>query len=156
MSGFELGSTTRSAIAFFLVPFMCIWSGGSLGGIYGTQIYQHKFNLFMSLFGIPFFLGSIIFWSLALMATFGRTVIKVNGDQGTIFTGVGPVGWMRKFKWSGIREVSEGLGNYRRNGQYQQQIVLEGDTRLTFGSGLRQDRRYFMLNALRSVLRKRS
>src|SRR5436309_979617 len=33
-----LGATTRSWGAFFLVPFMCVWSGFSLGGIYGTQI----------------------------------------------------------------------------------------------------------------------
>jgi hypothetical protein len=155
MTGFEVGSTTRSATALFLVPFMCVWSGFSLGGIYGTQIYQHKFNLATSLFGIPFVLGTVILGSLALMTTFGRTVLSVNGDQGKIFTGVGPIGWTRKFKWTGIREVSEGIGNVQRNGRYQQQIVLQGDTRLTFGSGIREDRRYFILNALRSRLRKR-
>ena len=155
MSGFELGATTRSAAAFFLVPFMCVWSGFSLGGIYGSQIYHHKFNLTSSLLGIPFILGSLLFWSLALMATFGRTVLYVNGDQARIFIGVGPVGWTRKFKWSGIREVSEGVGGYQRNGRLQPRIVLEGDTRLTFGSNLREDRRYFIVNALRSLLRKR-
>src|SRR4051812_4884970 len=30
-----VGATTRSPIAFFLVPFMTVWSGFSLGGIYG-------------------------------------------------------------------------------------------------------------------------
>ena len=42
-NGWELGGTTRHPIAFFLVPFMCVWSGGALGGIYGTQIIQGKF-----------------------------------------------------------------------------------------------------------------
>jgi hypothetical protein len=42
---FEIGATTRSPIAFFLVPFMCIWSGFSLGGIYGTQFSKGHFNL---------------------------------------------------------------------------------------------------------------
>src|SRR5438445_11552164 len=45
--GFVVGATTRSAIAFVLVPFMCVWSGGSLGGIYGSQIMSGKFNLGM-------------------------------------------------------------------------------------------------------------
>src|SRR5687767_8011351 len=54
--GFELGSSTRSGVAFFLVPFMCLWSGGSLGGIYGSQIVKGDFNLAMSLFGLPFLL----------------------------------------------------------------------------------------------------
>jgi hypothetical protein len=31
-----LGATTKSPIAYFLVPFMLVWSGGSIGGIYGT------------------------------------------------------------------------------------------------------------------------
>src|SRR5688500_1360755 len=31
--GFEVGATTRSAAALFLVPFMMVWSGFSLGGI---------------------------------------------------------------------------------------------------------------------------
>ena len=31
-----VGATTRSPEAFFLVPFTCVWSGGSLGGIYGS------------------------------------------------------------------------------------------------------------------------
>ena len=44
MNGWELGATTRHPIAFFLVPFMCVWSGFSLGGIYGSQIVQGKFD----------------------------------------------------------------------------------------------------------------
>ncbi|MEK7433571.1 MAG: hypothetical protein AABZ74_10605, partial [Cyanobacteriota bacterium] len=48
--GFEIGATTRSYVAFFLVPFMILWSGGSVGSIYGTQILSGKFSLFESLF----------------------------------------------------------------------------------------------------------
>ncbi len=43
--GFEVGATTRNAGAFFLVPFMCVWSGFSLGGIHGSQIVKGHFNL---------------------------------------------------------------------------------------------------------------
>ncbi|WP_322550204.1 hypothetical protein [Flavobacterium psychraquaticum] len=56
-----IGASTRSPIAFFLVPFMLVWSGGSLGGIYGSQIKNGEFNLLISLFGIPFILGSLLF-----------------------------------------------------------------------------------------------
>lgn len=61
-NGFEISATTESPIAFFLVPFMLVWSGGSLGGIYGTQIANGHFNLFLSLFGIPFCNGDNIIW----------------------------------------------------------------------------------------------
>lgn len=49
-----VGATTRSWMALYIVPFMFVWSGFSLGGIYGTQIMEGNFNLFTSLFGIPF------------------------------------------------------------------------------------------------------
>ena len=54
MDTVSLGATTRSPIAFFLVPFMCVWSGGSLGGVYGSQVLNGEFDLGISLFGIPF------------------------------------------------------------------------------------------------------
>ena len=44
MDGFRLTLSTRSCIAFFLVPFTLFWAGGSLGGIYGTQIAKGEFN----------------------------------------------------------------------------------------------------------------
>ncbi len=64
-NGFVVGASMRHPMAFFLVPFMCVWSGFSLGGIYGTQIVQGRLNLFMSLFGIPFILGTLLFGTLA-------------------------------------------------------------------------------------------
>ena len=51
--------------ALFLVPFTCVWAGGSMALIYGTQIYSGKFNLAVSLFGIPFLLGNRSHWILA-------------------------------------------------------------------------------------------
>ena len=60
MDGFRLTLSTRSCIAIFLVPFTLVWAGGSLGGIYGMQIKQGKFDLMMSLFGLPFFGGVVL------------------------------------------------------------------------------------------------
>ena len=50
VDSWQVGASTRSGAAFFLVPFMLVWSGFSLGGIYGSQIVAGKFNLMMSLF----------------------------------------------------------------------------------------------------------
>ena len=52
--GFEVRATTGSSEAWFLVPFMLIWSGFAFGGIYGSQWQKGKFDLLESLFGIPF------------------------------------------------------------------------------------------------------
>ena len=91
--GWTLGASTRSPIAFFLVPFMCVWSGFSLGGIYGMQIIEGEFNLLLSLFGIPFVLGTLLFGSIAIMSVCGKITLTVNGQTGKLFEGVGPIGW---------------------------------------------------------------
>lgn len=150
--GFEVGATTRSPIAFFIVPFMCVWSGGALGGIYGTQIASGKLDLFQSLFGIPFLIGSVIFWSLALMSVAGKWTLTVRGDEAESFVGVGPIGLRRRFQWSQVKSVSEGIANAGRRGGTAT-IYLEGATRVQFATGTSEARRYFVLHALRSKLR---
>lgn len=150
MNSFEVGATTRSASAIFLVPFMCVWSGFSLGGIYGTQIINGKFNLMMSLFGIPFVLGTLLFGSLAAMSVCGKITVQVSGKQGTIFTGIGPIGFRRRFEWDGITAIrrTEHTGN---RGAVSNQITFEGRKQINFGSGLKTERLEFMLNALRCL-----
>ena len=101
----EVGATTRSYFAWFLVPFMCVWSGGSLGGIYGRQIAKGEFDPVMSLFGIPFVLGTIFFGSIALMTVCGKSTLNVRDDRGETFLGIGPIGWRRRFEWSQITQT---------------------------------------------------
>jgi hypothetical protein len=114
--GFELGATTRSLQAFILVPFACVWSGFSLGGIYGTQLMSGKFVLFQSLFGIPFLLGSIFLWGGTLLSIFGKTTLTVRGDDAVTFIGIGAFGWVKRFAWSGVRSVVEETRSMNRGG----------------------------------------
>jgi hypothetical protein len=151
-TGFRAGATTRSPIAFFLVPFMLVWSGGSLGGIYGKQIANGQFNPFESLFGIPFLLGSILFWTFALMAIAGKCELRVDGDDAELFVGIGALGWRRRFKWSAIRAVTEAATTTRYPGNQGTALALEGATRIKFASNVAEARRYFLLNALRHHL----
>ena len=88
-AGWRMGATTRSALAFFLVPFMCVWSGVSLGGIYGTQIVSGQFNPVLSLFGIPFLIGTLVIGWLALMSIGGKVLVAAEDDNGFVFVGVG-------------------------------------------------------------------
>jgi hypothetical protein len=155
MSGFVVGATTRSPAAFFLVPFMCFWSGFSLGGIYGSQIINGQLNPFLCLFGIPFVLGTLVFGSLAVMTVCGKIVVSVDRDEGKLFMGVGSIGWTRRFAWSSVKRVEEQPLGYRYSGQNGPALALVGDTRLKFGSMLRDARRYFMLQALRRMLAER-
>lgn len=149
---FRFGATTRSGLAFFLVPFMLVWSGGSLGGIYGSQIVNGQFNLLLSLFGIPFLLGSVIFWTLALMSIWGRVEITIHDDEGTIFTGIGPFGRRIRFRCSDMNIVREELQAGQENSHHV--ILMEGATRIKFGSMLNAERRYFVLEVLKTMIGK--
>jgi hypothetical protein len=151
-NGFETGSTTRSAAAFFLVPFMCVWSGFSLGGIYGTQVVKGHFSLGQSLFGIPFILGTLLFGGLAVMTVCGKVYVRVDGNEAVAFTGVGPLGFRRRFKWSGVTAI-RATEQYGRRGQPSRQITIEGEKRIDFGSGLKPERLDFILAALKRMQR---
>jgi len=152
-NSFTITATTRHPIAFFLVPFMCVWSGGSLGGFYGSQIASGEFSLLPSLIGLPFLGGTILFGSIALMSVCGKVRIRVEGDQGDIFTGVGCVGRRKRFDWSQVSTVSEQWGNVRHptnhGGAY---IALDGQQRVKFGVMLNDERRYFVVNVLKQFL----
>lgn len=152
-NAFEVGISTRSAAAFVLVPFMCAWSGLSLGGIYGKQFYQHRFDLPESLFGVPFILGTLIMGGLVVMSIFGKITVRVNGDDGVIFWGIGPVGWRRRFNWRDVTGIRLTESNSRRSSVYQQ-ITIDGKKTLNFGIGSNNQRLNFMLAALRRKLRE--
>jgi hypothetical protein len=130
------------------------WSGFILGVIYGSQVHARKFDLRLSLFGLPFLAFSVFFGILTLLAVWGRVVISVNGDEGKLFTGVGSVGKTRKFKWGAIREIHKGTYMSPTQSRYPQ-VVLEGDSRLSFGAGVQRTRLDFMLEALQLMLYER-
>jgi len=147
-----IGATTRSPIAFFLVPFMVIWSGGSLGGLYGTQLSKGEFDLMQSLFGIPFLLGSVLFWGFALMSIWGKVEIRMDRQGGNIFTGIGQLGLSKTFKWKEVSSVKEAPSTVRYPGSNSGKLVLDGLNRISFGIGLNESRRYYLLSGLKSIL----
>jgi hypothetical protein len=149
--GFVVGASTRHPIALFLVPFMCVWSGFSLGGIYGGQLVRGRFDLFQSLFGIPFLLGTMLFGTIALMAVCGKVVVRVAGSEGEVFTGIGPFGWRRGFDALGVTAVRVESSISGQN-QRTMSIVLDGPRKLRFGSGLTENRRDFVAAVLRREL----
>ena len=153
-----IGATMRSPFAFFLVPFMMVWSGGSLGGIYLTQLISGKFNLVISLIGLPFLLGSIIFWSMTVMTIAGKVEVIIGKDS-YVFTGVGKLGIKKRFDWdSAVRIYEDKIlpNGFFHNARYASSIFIEGKTRIKFGAGLREDRKYFLLTALKYLHHKKN
>jgi hypothetical protein len=151
--GFTAGASTRNWSALFLVPFTCVWAGGSMFGIYGTQILKGHFNLPISLFGLPFLIGSCFLVSACAMMTLGKVTVSVHGDRLAIFTGVGPFGITRTANLSEFKSVREDFGYGSMNSNRTSRVIrLEGTRSLGFGSMLSSERRYFLVGALKTAL----
>ena len=111
--------------ALFLVPFTCVWAGGSMGLIYGTQIYSGKFNLGVSLFGIPFLLGSLFLGFICLFALgAGKHMLTLERGKGRFFWEIGPIGFWRNFTYDRQTKVKQGYTRYQSNGQSQLELHL--------------------------------
>jgi hypothetical protein len=122
-------------------------------GIYGTQIIKGHFNLATSLFGIPFLIGSCFLVSFCAMMVLGKVTVSVHGDRLAVFTGVGPFGLTRTGNLSDYKTVREDFGYGSMNSNRSSRVVrLEGNRSMAFGSMLSNERRYFLVGALKSVL----
>ena len=157
--GFSASATTRTYESWFLVPFLCVWGGISMYGIYGAQIRRGSFDLHDSLFGIPFLLGTLVLAWKATMTTFGRVTITRRGDEGSVFVGAGPIGWTRRFRWTDLESVVETAGASRGRGQPPTRLIqlnlrTAGRPGLKFGGLLKEQRRCFLIPAISSQIRR--
>jgi hypothetical protein len=137
MDGFRLTLSTRSCVAFFLVPFTMFWAGGSVGGIYGMQIAKGEFNLWISLFGLPFLVGSIFLIAITVMTVAGRCVVELAGGKFSIRTGALGVYRTQSAAWDDVvscrltEATSRGRSSYTTT--YQVEVEVEGGKPLRFG-----------------------
>jgi hypothetical protein len=116
-------------------------------------LMKGHFNLPMSLFGLPFLIGSIFLISWCAMSVAGKVTVSVHGDRLAIFTGVGPFGVTRTASLSDFKTAREDFGYSGMNTNRQSHVIrLEGNRAMAFGSMLSTERRYFLLTALRTAL----
>jgi hypothetical protein len=138
MDGFRLILSVRSCLAFFMVPFTMVWAGGSLGGIYGTQIAKGEFNLVMSLFGIPFLAGSIFLIAITVMAVAGRSVVELAGGKFSIRTGALGVYRTKSVAWDDVlscRLTENAPYGRSYSTTYEVEVAVERGEPLRFGGG---------------------
>jgi len=175
--GTVIGATNRSLVAAFGLLFFALFWNGIVSvfvtfAISGTLHVLHvplpdwfpapKMNggdmglgmvLFLWLFLTPFIAVGLFVLSMCLTSLFGCTEAKVENTRGTLFTGVGPVGWKRKFDASQVRDVRiyEGRSN-NGNNTYSILIETREGKQLKVGSLLTNERRQFVLGALKRTL----
>ena len=112
-------------------------------------------TLFMWLFLTPFLLIGLLLAITLISSLIGRTEVKIENLRGTIFTGVGVIGWKRRFDPSQVRDVRL---DETRNTDSKNTITILIETRegkrLKLGSLLRDERRQFVFGVLRKTLVK--
>jgi hypothetical protein len=119
LTGFQVVLSTASWSALIIWPFMLVWAGGSLGGIYGGQIKSGEFNWLLSLFGLPFLAGSVILFGVAFMSTFGRVTVE-SGQDGVLRIRKGGLGiyWTKSAAWMDVVSAEVVEETRRRKGSY--------------------------------------
>ncbi len=93
-------------------------------------------TVFMWLFLTPFIAIGLATAAIALTSLFGRLEVRVRETRGTVFVGVGPIGWRRRFDTLGVQSISIGQTTWTQNNQSKPVIVIHGDETLRFGSML--------------------
>ena len=88
------------------------------------------------------------------MAIWGKVELTLDSKGGKIFTGVGNIGLVNSFLWSDITKIKEKQANIRYPGSQGNTIVLEGKKRISFGTGVKEERLYYLLRAIKSLVIK--
>lgn len=103
-------------------------------------------------FLIPFVLVGIGTAIAAIMGLVGRVTITLRGQEATAFTGVGPIGWRRRFDASSVRTVRIRESGSSTNDQPNKHIVIEADKTVKIGLLLSDKRRRWLAGVLSRVL----
>lgn len=175
--GTVIGATNRSVgAAFFMLFFALFWNGiVSVFVVLALTSTLHllhvplpvwfpapKMNngnmgpgetVFLWLFLTPFITVGLFVTGACLSGLFGKTEARIENTRGTLFTGIGTLGWKRTFDPSQVRDVRI---NQSRNNQGRDTFVIVIETRegkqFKLGSLLSNERRQFVLGALRRTL----
>jgi hypothetical protein len=112
------------------------------------------------IFLLPFIAVGLFLLATFVMAIAGRTEIRIQPGECTLFSGVGAVGWRRRFNPANVTQVRvedlrwrDGDGDSRRSTM----IVLEMETGkpLKFGSGFKPEQRNFVAAVMKKLLSPR-
>lgn len=143
-----------SLMLLFFVPFTLFWSGLSMLGIYIYPLSKGTLDWEMGLFGLPFLIGTVALLTLIAYLAFGKCTVTLQGGNGTVFVGVGSLGWTRKFTYGEDTVVLMRLTTVSVNDVRQTGIVVKtGDEELVFGTILTDDAKTFIGSMIRLVSR---
>ncbi len=149
LDSLKIEISLRIPFAFFLIPFLLLWSGYSLNNFYLSQIIERRFDSLQTIVGIPFLLVAAICWQKLLMATLGKQIIRLRATEGEIFKGVGKLGSTKCFELKDIKSVrEEEFHGYK-------QIVLECKKNIVFGASFDAVQRNYIREVLQQFIEEK-
>lgn len=114
-------------------------------------------TIFLWIFLTPFILIGLVMIGAFLSSLGGRTEVRMHNANGVVFTGIGPLGWRRRFDASGVKDVRIDDRQWRdSDGDRRRKACILLETRdgqqVKLGSMLTPERRKFVAGALRKVI----
>ena len=110
-------------------------------------------TIFMGLFLTPFVVVGVMVLGGVLVSLVGKVEVRLRGPEGVVFTGVGPIGWTRRFDADAVEAVRFIEGDVEVNNKKQRAIAIETATKtIQFGSGLPDQRRLWIGGVLKTML----
>jgi hypothetical protein len=114
-------------------------------------------TIFLWLFLTPFIVIGLAMIGAFLSSLAGKTEVTIRSDEGTVFTGIGWLGFRSRFRTSAARNLkieTQTVNSNNGNRSRRTNIIMElseGKT-IKFGSGLNEERRTFLAAAMRKSL----
>jgi hypothetical protein len=105
--------------------------------------------IFLWIFLTPFIAIGFTILATLFSSLFGRTEVRIDNNEGTVFVGIGPLGWRKRFNFRNIEEVRiEEM--YSRNNSSKSNILIEfiSGRPLRFGSMLKEQQKKFVAAAI--------
>lgn len=130
--------------------------GGSGGGNWGGGASSNMplgMTIFMALFLTPFVLIGLTVIGALLTALIGKVEVRLRGPDGQVFTGVGPLGWKRRFDADAVEAIRFTDSDVKEDGKAKRAIAIETATKtLKFATLLPDQRRLWLGGVLKTML----
>lgn len=115
-------------------------------------------TIFLWIFLTPFIVIGLAMFGAFLSFLGGRSEVRIRNSQAVLFTGIGPLGYRRRFNPTTVTAVSIEVKRWRDSdgaAQNKTHIVIElqDGKKLKFGSSLTEERQRFLAGAIRKAFK---
>jgi hypothetical protein len=153
-----IGATNRSLGRAFGILCVALFLNGLLS-LPGPGLLMNDENMSpgmtpgLWLILIPFILINLFLIGGFLSSLFGRTEVRIGNSQGTVFNGIGVLGWKSRFDPAQVKSVwMHRKHDNEGNNTFTILIEAPEGKQIKFGSLLTNERRQFVLAALRKTI----